>query len=85
MSTLHIRAVGDARCAFVDPDGKVVVGRYAGRDRRTHEALPGGEVVTGHTHYQRALSRGELVAFVPAPIAPAPTAKPTPAPKETAQ
>lgn len=86
MSTLHIRAVGDIRCAYIDARGVPVVGRYAGRDRRTHEPMPDGEEVPDHADIRRALSRGELALVAPKPIAPAPAPATKPAtPKGTDQ
>lgn len=82
--TLHVQAVGDCRCALIDSDGRVVVGRFAARLRKSHEPMPGGEVVADHSHYQRALARGELALVVP--VAAAPTdPKPAKALKEAAQ
>lgn len=71
MDTLHIRAVGDLRSPYLAADGVPVVGRYAGRDRHTHEPLPEGEVVIAHRDYLRAISRGDLAIVAPKPITPA--------------
>jgi len=73
---LHIRAVGDLLAPYLDDAGRPVPGRYAGRHRKTREALPEGEVVANHPDYQRHLRRGELALVVPPAIAPlAPSAK----------
>jgi hypothetical protein len=76
MNTLHIRAVGDLRCPYVDAAGRNVPGRFAGRARKTFDVLPDGESVPDHEHYRRALKHGDLalvalVAPVPVAIAPA--------------
>ena len=68
MNTLHIRAVGDLRAAYLDDAGRPVAGRYAGRDRRTFDALPEGEVVPDHVDTRRAIARGDLELV--APVAP---------------
>ena len=70
MSTLSIRAVGDLRCPYVDAAGRNVPARYAGRARKTFDALPEGESVPDVEHYRRALARGELALVTPAPVAP---------------
>lgn len=60
---LRIAAVGDARATLVDPrTGAVVVGRYAARQnaKKNHAPLPEGELVDDHTHYRRAIARGDL-------------------------
>ena len=76
-NTLHIRAVGDLLAPYLDDAGRSIPGRYAGRHRKTREALPEGEVVTNHPDYQRAIRRGELALVVPPAIAPlAPATKP---------
>lgn len=71
MNTLHIRAVGDLRCPYVDAAGRNVPGRFAGRARKTFDALPEGESVPDHEHYRRAIARGEITLAIPAAIAPA--------------
>lgn len=58
--TIHIRAVGDLLAPYLDDAGRPVPGRYAGRHRKTREALPEGETVIDHPDYQRHLRRGEL-------------------------
>ena len=70
-NTLHIRAVGDLLSPYLDDAGRPVPGRYAGRHRKTREALPEGEVVADLPDYRRALARGELALAAPKPIAPA--------------
>ncbi len=71
-NTLHIRAVGDLLAPYLDDAGRSIPGRYAGRHRKTREALPEGETVIDHPDYQRAIRRGELALVAPKPIAPAP-------------
>ena len=75
MNTLHIRAVGDLRAPFLDASGRPIAGRFAGRARKTFEALPDGEHVADLADYRRAIARGDLALVTP-------TAKPT---KGTAQ
>ena len=70
MSTLHIRAVDGLRCPYVDAAGRNVPARYAGRARRTFDALPEGESVPDVEHYRRAIARRELALVTPAPAAP---------------
>lgn len=69
-NTLHIRAVGDLRCPYVGPDGVPVAGRYAGRARKTFEALPDGEHVPDHSDHRRAIVRGDLELVVAKPALP---------------
>jgi hypothetical protein len=68
MATKHLRvfAVDDRRFPLVGADGLQRVdskGRqlYAGRDRRTHDPLPEGEIVPFHPDYLRAGARGDLI------------------------
>jgi|JI9StandDraft_1071089.scaffolds.fasta_scaffold22847_2 hypothetical protein len=68
MNTLHIRAVGDLRCPYVDAAGRNVPGRFAGRARKTFDVLPEGESVPDHEHYRRALKHGDLALVAPAPL-----------------
>lgn len=66
MNTLHIRAVGELRAPFLDAAGRPVAGRYAGRARKTFEALPDGEHVADLPDYRRAIARGDLALVAPA-------------------
>ena len=69
MNTLHIRAVGNLRCPYVDAAGRNVPGRFAGRARKTFAVLPEGESGPDHEHYRRALKHGEIELVEPAPVA----------------
>jgi hypothetical protein len=70
MPTLHVRAVEGALVAAYTADGAPLANRYVGRVPGTHALLPDGETVPDLEHYRRALSRGELTAIAPKPIAP---------------
>jgi len=56
---LLILAVNDRMATLIDRNGHAFRGRYAGRDR-TGAALLEGELVSDHTHYRRAISRGDI-------------------------
>ena len=71
-NTLHIRAVGDLLAPYLDDAGRPVPGRYAGRHRKTREALPEGETAIDHPDAQRASRPGPPPPAAPEPIAPAP-------------
>ena len=84
-NTLHIRAVGDLLSPYLDDTGRPVPGRYAGRARKTREALSEGEMVADHPDYRRAINRGELELVAPKPIAPVAPSTAKPAAKENAR
>lgn len=78
---LRVYAVDDRKFPLIDADGVMRVGPkgqlyYAGRDRRTGEPLPGGELVPFHMDYVRAVARGDLAD---APPQPEPQPEPQPA------
>jgi len=56
---LLIQAVEGRLFSLVDARGIAVRGRFAARDK-SGVALPGGELVRDHTHYRRAISRGDI-------------------------
>ena len=56
---LKIKAVEGRLCTLVDANGALMRGRFAGRDK-AHAALVDGELVADHTHYRRAILRGDL-------------------------
>ena len=58
MTTLNVRAVGDARL----PVPGSTSARYVGRDRRG-EIIPEGVTVPDDSYHRRALSRGEIEAL----------------------
>lgn len=57
--TLLIAAVEGRTISLVDAKGALIRGRHAARDKRGC-ALPDGETVPDHTHYRRAILRGDL-------------------------
>ena len=57
--TLLIQAVEGRLFSLVDARGIAVRGRFAARDK-SGVALPGGELVRDHTHYRRAILRGDI-------------------------
>jgi len=78
MTTLHVRAVGDAQVPFVDASGRGERGRYVGR---AIDGTPQAETLAASTYLRRAISRGEL-EVVPV-VAPAPAETPSaPVPQE---
>jgi hypothetical protein len=56
---LLIQAVEGRLFSLVDARGIAVRGRFAARDK-SGVALPGGELVRDHTHYRRAILRGDI-------------------------
>lgn len=56
---LKIKAVDGRLSTLVDAQGALVRGRFAGRGARA-EILDDGELVADHTHYRRAILRGDL-------------------------
>jgi len=56
---ITIKAVEGRMCALVDANGALVRGRFAGRDKKG-AALADGESVHDHTHYRRAILRGDI-------------------------
>lgn len=61
--THHVRAVEGASVSMVDPEGRSLRGRFAGRDA-DGAPRPDGEVLHDCTHYRRAIARGELALVV---------------------
>lgn len=57
--TLLIEAVEGRLFSLVDASGRAVRGRFAARDK-SGAALPAGELVRDHTHYRRAILRGDI-------------------------
>jgi hypothetical protein len=57
--TLLIQAVEGRLFSLVDDRGIAVRGRFAARDR-SGVALPSGELVRDHSHYRRAILRGDI-------------------------
>ena len=57
--TLLIEAVEGRLFSLVDARGIAVRGRFAARDK-SGVALPAGELVRDHTHYRRAILRGDI-------------------------
>lgn len=57
--TLLIEAVEGRLFSLVDASGRAVRGRFAARDR-SGVAMPAGELVRDHTHYRRAILRGDI-------------------------
>ena len=57
--TLLIEAVEGRLFSLVDASGRAVRGRFAARDR-SGVAMPAGELVREHTHYRRAIPRGDI-------------------------
>ena len=57
--TLLIEAVEGRLFSLVDASGRAVRGRFAARDR-SGLAMPAGELVRDHTHYRRAILRGDI-------------------------
>jgi len=57
--TLLIQAVEGRLFSLVDDRGIAVRGRFAARDR-SGVAMPDGELVADHTHYRRAILRGDI-------------------------
>ena len=57
--TLSIEAVEGRLFSLVDASGRAVRGRFAARDR-SGVAMPAGELVREHTHYRRAILRGDI-------------------------
>tara|TARA_R110000868_G_scaffold11757_2_gene57480 strand:+ start:517 stop:720 length:204 start_codon:yes stop_codon:yes gene_type:complete len=57
--TLLIQAVDGRLFSLVDASGHAVRGRFAARDKGG-AAMPGGELVRDHTHYRRAILRGDI-------------------------
>ena len=56
---LLIQAIEGRLFSLVDARGIAVRGRFAARDK-SGVALPGGELVRDHTHYRRAVLRGDI-------------------------
>lgn len=56
---LLIQATDGRLFSLVDARGIAVRGRFAARDK-SGVALPGGELVRDHTHYRRAILRGDI-------------------------
>lgn len=56
---LLILAVDGRLSPLVDRKGNSVRGRYAGRNQ-AGAVLPEGELVSDHTHYRRAILRGDI-------------------------
>lgn len=56
---LLIQAIEGRLFSLVDVRGIAVRGRFAARDK-SGVALPGGELVRDHTHYRRAILRGDI-------------------------
>jgi len=56
---LLIQAVEGRLFSLVDARGIAVRGRFAARDK-SGVALHGGELVRDHTHYRRAILRGDI-------------------------
>ena len=57
--TLLIQAVEGRLFSLVDASGRAVRGRFAARDR-SGLAMPAGELVRDHSHYRRAILRGDI-------------------------
>ena len=57
--TLLIEAVEGRLFSLVDARGIAVRGRFAARDK-SGVAMPAGELVRDHTHYRRAILRGDI-------------------------
>lgn len=57
--TLLIQAVEGRLFSLVDARGVAVRGRFAARDK-SGVALPNGELVRDHSHYRRAILRGDI-------------------------
>ena len=57
--TLLIEAVEGRLFSLVDASGRAVRGRFGARDR-SGVAMPAGELVREHTHYRRAILRGDI-------------------------
>ena len=57
--TLLIEAVEGRLVTLVDASGRAVRGRFAARDK-SGVAMPAGELVRDHTHYRRAILRGDI-------------------------
>lgn len=57
--TLLIEAVEGRLFSLVDSRGIAVRGRFAARDK-SGVAMPAGELVRDHTHYRRAILRGDI-------------------------
>jgi hypothetical protein len=57
--TLLIEAVEGRLFSLVDASGRAVRGRFAARDK-SGVAMPAGELVRDHTHYRRAILRGDI-------------------------
>ena len=56
---LLIQAIEGRLFSLVDARGIAVRGRIAARDK-SGVALPGGELVRDHSHYRRAILRGDI-------------------------
>ena len=56
---LLIQAVEGRQMTLLDAAGRVLRGRFAGRDK-AGSPLPDGELVDDHHHYRRAILRGDL-------------------------
>lgn len=57
--TLLIEAVEGRLFSLVDASGRAVRGRFAARDK-SGVAMPAGELVRDHSHYRRAILRGDI-------------------------
>ena len=57
--TLLLEAVEGRLFSLVDARGIAVRGRFAARDK-SGVAMPAGELVRDHTHYRRAILRGDI-------------------------
>jgi hypothetical protein len=56
---LLIQAIEGRLFSLVDARGVAVRGRFAARDR-SGVAMPSGELVRDHSHYRRAILRGDI-------------------------
>jgi hypothetical protein len=56
---LLIQAIEGRLFSLVDARGVAVRGRFAARDR-SGVAMPSGELVHDHSHYRRAILRGDI-------------------------
>lgn len=81
MPTIKVRAVDGAMVTKVDADGRLIVGRHAGRAVVTNDILADGEEIADAMHYRRAIARGELTMIA---AEAAPTTKPAKGAKEPA-
>src|SRR4051812_27347687 len=80
-TTLRVIALGESRLPFVDPEGREVRGRHAGRDR---SGKPAAEEVPENAYYLRAIDHGDLELAPEVPPSPAPAPSPE-APQQLAE